>query len=531
MIYYKFSKANEKVVELAVPLIFRGYFSETWLESSDILSMVEEVEQSEYLGGVLLHKADGTTYSIYDICHGLQILLCGIYVPKQHFKFESIGTNLYPYLLQIFGKDNHDIHLVGRLNPFTLAKMFEIEFPRIQLEDLNLIVSTEEEFKQAYLHWVDSQDLKIPNIVQQLNWNRKLSNPFSFKLVPNSPTEVVIFPKFEMNIKYKLTFIQGLSAAGKTYFFNIVNSYQRFISFNGSPVPFYLITSKTQLDPLLSIQSDAIILIDLDVHEYDLTYFSFILDTPDNFKFMLVGHWFQQQIAVPLDSIWDVNYDRRLNEFNFTQNFLPKNWGLSKYHYILTEDGGSGCRLMKTIYPYAKVESSNGFANLTSSAKKSIYRYNSSLVCMDYATSYANLVRMVPKQDTAKFDILVITSTEFILLYLLGLEQEYWSYLKMIQEWDSATIRWRLRKLRKTVITSETLDLLIFSMILKDKFGLSLDPDSYKSESILASLPSQLTDAHMMINKLVLEYPRFEDGEAVDPIDAMPYAEKDHNFG
>lgn len=160
--------------------------------------------------------------------------------------------------------------------------------------------------------------------VELMDWNRKLSNPFSLKLVPNSPTEAVIFPKFEMNIKYKLTFIQGLSAGGEAYFFNTLNSYQRFISFDGSLMPFFLITSKAQLAPLLSIQSSVIILVGPDIHEYDITYFKFILDTPDNFKFMLAGNWLQQQMAAPLDSIWDVNYDRHLNGFKFSQESLPK---------------------------------------------------------------------------------------------------------------------------------------------------------------------------------------------------------------
>lgn len=320
MIYYKFSTCiNEPLLSGTVHQLFQGSYEDTWLDDSDILDMIQTVEQSEFIGNGWLHSLSGVDYRVYDMSDGLQTLLLAYHQTIPYFKFDALGINLYPYLGKLF--KSKDVHFLGTINPYICSLSNTYEFPPIFMEDFGVEINSAEEFSYFYEQWCTSTSESFAGLYQYTLYNSRLPAPAL--LMHDYTPKYKQYPSFRLELTHKITFLQGDSASGKSYFFQTLLELQSEFGYVNNDWFMIALENRMHIQRLLEETRNTIILVDVNKMSVGVEALTDLLNIPPNILVIFVGRCFQQQMLTLLDSILDVNYDRRLNEFKFSQESLP----------------------------------------------------------------------------------------------------------------------------------------------------------------------------------------------------------------
>lgn len=486
MIYYKFSTLSEKYQLSYVSFLrFESEFKDSWFQDTRILSMVQDVEQATYIGNGWMHSTSGADYRISEISDGLQTLLLAYFGCEYEIRFDVLGANLYRYLSELFR--DRDVCLLGDINPYICSLVGKTSLPPIKLIDFSHEVTNSDEFESFRQLWLSQrQDLGIKRFT---NWNTPLANPV--KLSYDYDVRYKNIPQFSITLEHKVTFIQGESASGKSYFLRILRDMQDLgLSISGDWA-LQDASSLTALKLLHTQNAKIIALVDMDKLTFGIHSFMNILCMNQNVLYILTGHWFNSTLYVPLESLLNIHYSRCEKFMNFAKSWLPRNSSFDHYDTILLEDSTSGKNIFETVFPESLCETSEGFSGLCSKLD-CLNPEKTTLVVMDYSTASKALLHAVELQSFVKLDIIVLSSMEYLIMMSLGLESQYKDVITQLLLLDSQQLFRLLSYVRKTVLTVETLDLIAFSIILRRVLGMPTT-SKLKSKELIEqlNLPSE----------------------------------------
>lgn len=483
MIYYKFSTCiNEPLLSGTVHRLFQGSYEDTWLDDSDILDMIQTVEQSEFIGNGWLRSLSGVDYRVYDMSDGLQTLLLAYHQTIPYFKFDALGINLYPYLGKLF--KSKDVHFLGTINPYICSLPNTYEFPPIFMEDFGVEINSAEEFSYFYEQWCTSTSESFAGLYQYTLYNSRLPVPVLLK--HDYTPKYKQYPSFRLELTHKITFLQGDSASGKSYFFQTLLELQSEFGYVNNDWFMIALENRMHIQRLLEETRNTIILVDVDKMSVGMEALTDLLSTPSNILVIFVGHWFTSRFRVSLDCLYDVKFNRHAKCISFSLKWLPDYFNLTDYTDIVVEDSGSGQELFLNLFHGALVHPAGGYMRVSSEVNR-LHFDSKALVVLDYSTSEVVIPKLIQAQNRRTINILVASSAEYYILVGLGLMNEYTSVLKYLAELSYVDLKKYLSYVGKTVITVETLDLLAFTIILRKYKQYPIAPGS-KSQSILELL-------------------------------------------
>lgn len=435
--------------------------------------MVQDVEQATYIGNGWMHSISGADYRISEISDGLQTLLLAYFGCEYEIRFDVLGVNLYRYLSELFR--DRDVCLLGDINPYICSLVGKTTFPPIKLIDFSCEVTNSDEFESYRQLWLSQrQNLGLKSFT---DWNTSLANPIKLSYTYDARYKSI--PQFNITLEHKVTFIQGESASGKSYFLRILRDMQEFGLSISDDWALQDASSLTALKLLHTQNAKVIALVDIDKLTFGIHSFMNVLCTSQNVLYILTGHWFNSTLYVPLESLLNIHYSRREGFMSFTKSWLPKNSGFDHYDTILLEDSTSGKNIFEIAFPESFCETSKGFSGLCSKLD-CLDPSKTTLVVMDYSTAFKALLHAVELQSTMRLDIIVLPSMEYLIMMSLNLESQYKDVITQLLLLDSVQLFRLLSYVKKTVLTVETLDLVAFSIILHKVLHM---PTSFKLKS------------------------------------------------
>lgn len=314
MIYYKFSTcAGEHTLGYTVRGIFRGAFEESWMQDPLIHQIVTNVEEATYVGNGWLQSASGNPYRIEQISHGLQTLICAYFGVQDYFKIDAIGENLYRYLDVLFR--DRDIHLVGVINPYFLASIAKTSFPPMHLTQFGVTVSNAEDLQEYYYTWTSTTEQSFKSVSQFQDNNPRLKKPVTLEFSPDKYTRN--YPKFNLVLSHKITFIEGPSSSGKSYFFEALMQLQeaRLLQLDEWILQPLLI--REQLDRFMIPTGKTILLIDMDNLDCGIDELLSVVNLPFDVLVLCVGHDATLGLYAAFDSIYTIHFDKNANHISF----------------------------------------------------------------------------------------------------------------------------------------------------------------------------------------------------------------------
>lgn len=523
MIYYKFSTCvNEPLLDGSVHRLFQGSYDDSWFNDPKILNMVQQVEQSKFIGNGWMQSDAGVDYRVHEMSDGLQMLILAYYGISTYFKFDVLGMNLYPYLKDLFS--DRDIHFLGTINPYICAATSDTKFPEIFMEDFDRLANSVETFSEMYEKWCNISPNSFVGIQQYTAFNTELETPILLEYNYNKRYKQ--YPAFSLGLRHKITFLQGDSASGKSYFFQTLLSLQAEFGFVNEDWFMIPLENRMHVQRLLDETRNTIVLVDVDKMSTGMESLVDLLNTPPNVLIVFAGHWFASRFRVSLDCLYNVDFSRRLHKISFDLRWLPKYHMIDSYTDIVVEDSASGKDLFLDLYNGSLVRPAGGFMRI-SPTLKDVEEDARVLVVLDYATAESVLPRLISMQDSRKMNILVTSSVEYYILVGLGLYNEYTSVLSYLSKIPYDKLRQLLSYVGKRVVTVETLDLIAFTLLLRKHRGLAISPGS-KSSTLLELVEIDVS----RVNKAIMN----DLGCSIRHSEAktkpsISYAEKSHCFG
>lgn len=505
MIYYRFSllDSKSKTVGLSPDTVFNTLYSESWFQDPWVIKLLEQVEQCKAQGRNMLSLVrSDVSYPAEDLGQGVKCLLSAKFVPEFRCNIDHIGENLYAYLDHFLGDVN--LHLVGCLNPYNLASLYDTTFPPMYLEDFNKIISRSEEFQDYFYEW-SRNNCPSPLTYRQLtNWNRRLDSP----VYVNTQAKLTASQKqvygAEFRLYFKMNFVQAGSSEGKTFLLKRMHAHNEIQQGFGKKVAYktYMLHNIEHFLNLCSsgqmpLDQTYLILVDLDKFSQSIRAMDMLLDTPDNFVFLFVGRHVTTYIKVPLPSIYSCKLDKNACTFDIKQSCLINNsTDLVEYDTVVTEDAASGFMLFA---PLAKdirhALAAGGFGGLKSTLQDALRIWDSSrlLVVMDYATSAEIIPQLDEIDKSGKLvDIIVPTSSEYCLAFVSDSFDKFMHILQSYHSIRKDRLLEELHKFDKGSVTSETLDLLAFSQT----FGFTNRREAKAADVVsrVVKYPEKITD-------------------------------------
>lgn len=331
MIHFKFSLLDSKshVHGNTPDAIFDGLYQREWLLDPWVQTILREVERAEFQGIDRLYSLDNpeVSYSVFDISQGVKYLIVANNSDEVSFNIDHFGENLYKYFSHFLQDCN--IHLVGCLNPYRLAQLVCSEFYPVYLDDFDVMVSDQQQFTQYFLEWSKSCE-KVPVTYKQLtNWNKPLDDKLHIAMNTHMYKGYHLYYT-EFDLMYKMNFIQSNSSEGKTFLLKRLMSYKTLLIEADIDIGYeiFMLRDKSIFESYVNgYYSDrkCLVLVDMDSFNQSITAFDYLLDTPNNFIFLFVGHHLTSYIRVPLESVYSCKLDRELYRFIVKQsNFENK---------------------------------------------------------------------------------------------------------------------------------------------------------------------------------------------------------------
>lgn len=312
MIHYKFSTLSGKHQLSYVSFLrFDSEFKDSWFQDTRILSMVQDVEQATYIGNGWMHSISGADYRISEISDGLQTLLLAYFGCEYEIRFDVLGVNLYRYLSELFR--DRDVCLLGDINPYICSLAGNTVFPPVYLVNFSCEVTNSDDFESYRQLWL-SQHPSL-NTKSFPIWNTPLTNPV--KLSYDYDARYKNIPQFSITLEYKVTFIQGESASGKSYFLHILRDMQDFGLSISEDWALQDASSLTVLKLLHTQNAKIIALVDMDKLTFGIHSFMNVLCTSQNVLYILTGHYFEQQLNTKIPDLLSIKYSRRGNYMTF----------------------------------------------------------------------------------------------------------------------------------------------------------------------------------------------------------------------
>lgn len=475
MIYFKFSLLDSKSKNLGISpdTAFDGLYSDDWFKDPWVADLLKQVEHCYAFGHNMISlDCEDVSFPAESLGQGVKALITARFVKEFSCNIDHIGENLYRFMDSFIA--DYDIHLVGCLNPYHLASLYEDTFPPILLEDFNKVISSSKEFQQFFYIW--SRKIQpTPVTYRQLsNWNLQLSKPLEIdtraKLVQTQ--KHVFGTKF--TLFYKMNFIQSLSSEGKTFLLKRIDMHHELSIGFGKSIPYKTYVLRDLKHFFMYIASEDfdtgtryLVLVDMDKFSQSITAMDALLDTPDNVIFLFVGHHLSSYIKVPLPSIYSCHLNRTDCSFMVSQSCIVHNTDRTEYDTVITEDSQSGLALFSNIAKDTfHTISAGGFGGIKSTIIDALQIPDSKniLVVMDYATG----TDIIPQLNSMDFggkivDVILPTSSEYCLAFV---SDEFDRFMHILHSYHSVRedrLTEELRTFSKGMITSETLDLLAFS--------------------------------------------------------------------
>lgn len=277
--------------------------------------MVQTVEQSEFIGNGWLRSLSGMDYRVYDMSDGLQTLLLAYQQTIPYFKFDALGINLYPRLGKLF--KSKDVHFLGTINPYICSLPDTYKFPPIFMEDFGVEITSAEEFSYFYEQWCTSTSESFAGLYQYTLYNSRLPVPVLLK--HDYTPKYKQYPSFRLELTHKITFLQGDSASGKSYFFQTLLELQSEFGYVNNDWFMIALENRMHIQRLLEETRNTIILVDVDKMSVGMEALTDLLSTHSNILVIFVGHWFEQQFKSKLPGLLSIKYSRRGNYMTFNR--------------------------------------------------------------------------------------------------------------------------------------------------------------------------------------------------------------------
>lgn len=544
MIHYKFSllDSKSKVFEISPDVAFDGLYSEEWFRDPWVSGLLKHVEHCRAFGRNMISLVcDDVSFPAEGIGQGVKCLITSHFVKEFSCNIDHIGENLYKYL-DHFVNDS-DIHLVGCLNPYHLASLYNTTFPPMYLDDFECVISRSDEFQKYFFDW--SRNVQaMPLTYQQLtNWNRKLQNPLEINTLERlvAAQKHVFGAKF--SLYYKMNFIQAPSSDGKSFLLKRLATYHELsIGFGRTPTyDIYTLHSTDHFSRMISTgyfnpNTRYLVLVDMDTFSQSISILDSLLDTPDNLVFLFVGHHMSSYIKVPLPSIYSCKLNRTVCAFDVRQSCLIRNSPIDMLTYdtVVTEDSGSGFLLFAPVAKDIRhAFSADGFGGIKSTLVDALHIEDSSriLVVMDYVTSIDIIPQLISVNRMGKIvDIIVPTSSEYCLAFVSDRFDQFMRALQSYHSVHPARLLEELKVFDKGKITSETLDLLAFSQT----FGYKSRKEA-KAANVAAKVikhPERVPELIRLEKKAISVTLGLDTAESdgVGDLEKLSYVEKDHYF-
>lgn len=466
MILYKFSycSSDDDLTDSVVSEFARG-FKDDWTESPIFSKLLMDVENVTYIGSKLFRSnITGEEFDITCLSHGTINMCLAEHIPKFVMRFDSLGENLYKYLWDL--QLSKDIYVAGVLNPYTLAEIKDVAFAEIGLVDFNVVVKTAEGFDKYLMKWLESNpDEQFYIRSQVVDSPLKESIGLQFWGSKNNRG-------FSLLLKYRFTFIEGESCSGKTRFIKLISR----LSCRGEYT--IIVLQKLSDIKVFDFNKKLIVFIDLDDK---LQSISELLKSKlsDNWIFVIAGHHLTSRLKIKFDSIYRIKYLPKEKVFKFDLYDMPINKQID-FDTIVTEDRGSGASLFSILGK--PVIGAGGFGKVVGTVSEALESGRKILAILDYSTAEMVLHKLVELQNQYSdcLAIIVPSSAEYCILYTSGNKLKYkLTYDKVFSMRDLDVLSY-LSRLGKRCITVETLDLMVFSLLLH-----SINPIALKSHDTL----------------------------------------------
>lgn len=452
MILYKFSYcSSDDDLPDSVVCEFAKSFKEDWIESPIFSRLLMEVEKVTYIGGRLFRSnITDEEFDITCLSHGTINMCLAEHTPKFVMRFDSLGENLYKYLWDL--QLSKDIYVAGVLNPYTLAEVKDVAFAEIGLVDFDVVVKTAEGFDEYLMKWLESNpDEQFYTRSQVVD--SPLKESIRLKFMGSKSNK-----GFSLLLKYRFTFIEGESCSGKTRFIKSISR----LSCSGE----YTVTVLEKLADIKSLDFNKKLAVFIDLDD-KLQSISELLKSKlsDNWVFVIVGHHLTSRLKIKFDSIYRIKYLPREKVFTFDLYDVPINSN-SSFDVIVTEDRGSGASLFSILGK--QVIGAGGFGKVASVVKEELELGRKVLVSLDYSTAETVLYKLVELQCQYKncLTVIVPSSAEYCILYASGDFTRYKALYDEVFTWSDSSVLQYLSKLGKRCITVETLDFMVYSLLL-----------------------------------------------------------------
>lgn len=117
-------KSTDEIKSGRVPMVanvseaFCELFEDAWVSNPMFSVLLNEVEHLEYAGNRQFRSVmNGDIVGIDCLSHGVMNLALAEQFPGFVVRFDSLGNNLYKYMVQFYSQMN--IILIGTMNPYT----------------------------------------------------------------------------------------------------------------------------------------------------------------------------------------------------------------------------------------------------------------------------------------------------------------------------------------------------------------------------------------------------------------------------
>lgn len=469
MIIYKFSYCSRSD-DLTISVVdeFDEEFVDSWVESPVFSKILHDVENVAYIGDKMFKSLQtGECFDCTCLSHGAMNLALAEHIEGFVIRFDSLGENLYQYLWEL--QLSRDIYLAGVLNPFMLAEIKGVTFAEIGLPDFNAVVETSEGFDFYLSKWLDSNP-DNQYFVRSSFANERLNTAIELKFIGECKGKVSSISSemvshsglkngFCLLLKYRVTFIEGESCSGKTRFIKTVNRLNC-----DSDLKVVVMPSIEKIQ-LLNPNQRLIVFIDFDdsLQSIDELLRSKV---SDNWLFVIVGHHLTSRLKIRFDSIYRIKYLPREQMFYFELYSTPINSKI-EYTQIVTEDKGSGAALFNLLE--LPVKPAGGFGKVVQSVQSCIESGSRVLAVLDYSTAEAPMHKLVELQSRypGHLNVITPTSAEYCILFASGNSKKYELVYDKVFNMSDDDILHYLTKLGKYSITVETIDLMVFSLLLQ----------------------------------------------------------------
>lgn len=518
-----FRKSTDQIRSGRVPMVasvseaFCELFEDTWVSNPMFSVLLREVEHLDYIGDRKFRSTmNGDILGIDCLSHGVMNLVLAEQFPGFVVRFDSLGNNLYKYMVQFYSQMN--IILIGTMNPYTAGVGSDTWIPKIFILDTNDYVGCESEFAASFKSWLNMEG-NSHYYLPASQFGVKLVTPLNLSWSGDAKRDF----SFSLDLRYNVNLIEGTSGSGKSLFVRELNKLSRYgnmerLLSNNTEISheyckdYKLFVAKGMIQLYGLSQSERfVVVVDMDS---DIQSIKDVLEfvKESNWIWIIIGHNLTQRVKISFDAIQKVKILYVEHELVFMP-YLPINNSLV-FDTILTEDTGSGPALFSVLG--VDVMGCGGKDGVYKRCLESLQEGKSVLVVMDYNTVEPYLLKLVYMQCEFKGHLSIITptSSEYCILASMGKLNAYNKMFDSISKMSDESLSKLLKPISHKVVTMEHIDLIIMAYLLDETNVAVLK--SYDYVKVLGIRSSNILDVISSESKWVTG--KLVDADKVDAI-------------